>query len=334
MNKCLGCGVALQINNIETAGFVDDINKPYCKNCFLIKNYGKSDAVFAPNVNLSFPTNAILINVVSILNLDQLWIRNISKYAENARVIYIINQLDLLPKSTNLDLFLVNIENNFKKLKITYHEIIFMSAKSNNDLANLKNYLYQFKKQNIYLLGVANSGKTTIFKGLTNDQNPIASLKIGQTLDNIHSIFSDNNLYDMPGFNFSGRICDYFPYEIYKKLIPSKRMNPRIYQLKQTQALIINNIIGISLISADANLVLYFSNNLEVKKVNERNVLKILNQNNKDFLFKTTDYKNKLYKRTQINFADIGFIHILGEFTIKITVLHKYHITLMESLFK
>ena len=41
IKKCLGCGVILQTKEIETEGYVDNIDKDICERCFKLKHYGK-----------------------------------------------------------------------------------------------------------------------------------------------------------------------------------------------------------------------------------------------------------------------------------------------------
>ena len=39
-NKCVGCGVELQINHPEELGYTNSLDSTYCKRCYRIKHYG------------------------------------------------------------------------------------------------------------------------------------------------------------------------------------------------------------------------------------------------------------------------------------------------------
>ncbi|MDL2292902.1 50S ribosome-binding GTPase [Acholeplasma sp. OttesenSCG-928-E16] len=336
-NKCVGCGATLQNTNVNEVGYVEDLSNKYCIDCFKLKNYGVVINNYVPLKIDDIDKNSICLMISSVLHLDLLFSHPVYRYQSEATFIYIINQMDLLPSSTNLDLLLENIEKKAKKEKIPYQDIIFMSALNKQDNNNLRMYLKNYKNKKIFLLGVQNSGKTTIFKELTNDLNALSIIKAGLTQERLEGNFLSNTVYDMPGLYQEGYLHTFLPYEMYKKLIPTKRIKPKIYQVKPNDAIIIENLIGISFIKTlEQTAVFYLNNNLRLHKTNNEKVSSYIAKKEKTFVDEYITKTIKTYQNTrvQITFGDMGFMHLITQATIEIKYPKGMHISITEALFK
>lgn len=329
--KCLGCGILKQTDNKNNPGYVLDIEHKYCMECFKLLNYGEVKSRHKletyPNIN----ENSLVLIIQSVLQLDLLFTLPVHRIQPNAKFVYIINQIDLLPKETNLDHFYNEIKKRAYKNKINFDDIVFMSAINNYDISNLKMFINSFNNKEVYLFGFQNSGKSTIFKGLTNNESVLNINKPGLTQDILEDNLDDKTLYDMPGIFNEGYISDYLTYDKYKELIPSKTIKPKVYTFNKNQRIVLNDLIEITTKKdEDVRLIMYISNKVKVSRYN------ILNKNN--YLNENFEYVNKTfnlkYNKSHIQLLDIGFILLNHKRNITIKYPKNMHITLMESLLK
>ncbi|MCF7931136.1 MAG: 50S ribosome-binding GTPase, partial [Acholeplasmataceae bacterium] len=260
------------------------------------------------------------------------------RYQPDAHFVYIINQIDLLPRSTNLDKLVEKLTQKARSLNVPFQDIILMSAKNMIDIENLKKYLSSYKHKNIYLLGVQNSGKTTIFKALTNQTKALAFKKAGLTQEALSQPFGNQIIYDMPGLYQEGYLHQLLPYEIYKNLIPDTEMKPRIYQIKDQQALFIEGLISIVFTGQEINAVFYGDQSIRIHKTNAKRVKDLFLNKEEHFKVFVKDYEEKALRiprgKTQITFADMGFLHVVGPMHLKITYPKGMHLSMTEATFQ
>lgn len=334
---CKGCGAKLQVTDPKFMGYALSLENDFCQSCFRLKNYGESHDHFHPEDLPILEKDALIVMVSSILNLDMLFEYPVYRYQSEGTFVYLINQMDLLPKQTNTDLLLENVIKKAKDLRVPYLDIIMMSAKNLSDIENLKSYLSEFKQQHIYLIGVQNSGKTTIFKALTDNKDALAFKKAGLTQEPLYHKMDHQVLWDMPGLFQKGYIHEFLPYDTYKKIIPDKELKPKIYQMKKDQTLIIEGLVSVS-VSKPTSLVLYLDSKIQIHKTNITRVKELFNEKEKHFSIVVDDYEKKVFRvlegKQQITLADFGFIHIDGPNTIELYQPKGLHITLTEALFK
>lgn len=338
--KCLGCGTILQKQNPNERGYVENDNNAYCKACFQLKNYGIATQHFHPEDLPELKTKSLILMVSSVMHLDMLFTYRVDRYYPDSKYVYIINQMDLLPKSTNLEHLLESIERKARSLKIPYKDIIFMSALNSYDLSQLKTYILENKQKNIYLLGVQNSGKTTIFKALTNNTTALNIKKAALTQEALKEELEGKTIWDMPGLYQEGYLHQIMEYEQYKNLLPDKTIKPTIYQMVQNNAVLIEGLASVGLLKGDQKTFVFYLN--EKVKFHRTNLSKIDNLlERKEELFKNyaKNYETKTFKlekniKYQITFADMGILHVTGKATIEIKHAKGLHVTLMEALFK
>lgn len=330
-NKCLGCGATKQTINENELGYVKDLEHGYCLDCFKLKNYGEVSKHVHPNTFPEIKSSSLIIVIQSIMQLDLLFMQPITRIQPNAKYLYLINQVDLLPRDTNIEFIYENIVKNMRKNKIKFEDIIFMSAINENDISNLKDYIKSFKEKDVYLFGIQNSGKTTIFKGLTNNSSALSINKAGLTQNVLKAELGGKTIHDMPGTYFGGYLHDFLEYEEYKKLIPTKTIKPMIYQVHKNQAIIIEDFISISNMKEDSlTYVLYLNSNTKTYKYNVKNIDKYLNEN--------YDFTNKVFKveegKHQITFGDLGFLLIKGPALIDIKIHKLLHLSIIKAYLK
>ncbi len=336
--KCKGCGATLQTEDPKKVGYAKSLEHDYCTSCFKLMHYGEVESHFHPEDLPSFNQDAVVFMVSSVMHLDMLFEYPVHRYDPNLKYIYLINQIDLLPESTNKDYLLEQMIKKANDRKIPYVDIIMMSAINPFDIENLYQYMMSFKEKNIYLIGVQNSGKTTIFKALTKDLHALSFSKAGLTQEALMKQIGNHVIWDMPGLYQAGYIHQFLPYETYKKLIPTKTLHAKIYQMKKHQTLWIEGLISVSIKQKDQSVVLYLHQDVHIHKSNIERIKALIEQRSTIFKVYVDQYEEKSFRipegKMQITFADIGFLHIDGPNNISITYPKGMHITLTEALFK
>lgn len=329
-DKCLGCGATKQTNDNTKVGFVKDLTHDYCLECFSLNHYGKVNNHFHPNTYDEIKSGSLVLIISSIIHLDQLYQLPITKIQPNAKYIYLINQTDLLPTGTNLDHIDNEIKRGFRKNQIAYDNIIYMSALNKADINNLKEFLINRKEKDIYLFGYQNSGKTTILKGLTNNKYALNINKAGLTQEVIIENLEDKTIYDLPGVYTKGYLADLLSYEEYGKLLLKKLIKPKIYQIKDTNKLVINDFLEIRIKGSVKESLVFYIN--PANKINKYN---LKNENN--YLTDKFEYVNKTFKvdgKNQITIADFIILFAKGNYSIEFKYPKNMRITNMESVFK
>jgi len=336
--NCMGCGVKLQHTEPNEPGYVVNSEQIFCKSCYQLMHYGKAEGHSHPDQLPNFGKDALIVVVASLLYLDSMLNSEVKRLGDHYKVVYAINQIDLLPDATSKNYLLGKVQKNFRENRVSYSDIVLMSALNPYDIDQLKVYLKSYKLPNIYLIGLQNSGKTTIFKALTGNKEAINLPKAALTQSMLHGVYDGLNIYDTPGLYQSGYLHEFFEYKSYKALLPQKQFKPRNGTLKVGQTLMIGGLVNVTVIKGDTKSALYVADMVKHHVTTSDHVAKILETDN---LFKlkfdqyvSRDYKLSEPKKYQFTLADFGILHILGPATIQISTHPKLHITLAESFFK
>lgn len=338
MSNCLGCGIELQNLDINQAGYVKSLDQPFCQSCFRLMHYGDAKTHYHPSELPTFNKDALIFVVTSVLYLDTILTSSIKRLNDDYKVVFIINQIDLLPKSTNLNILVQNIRRQFKEHRVSFEDIILMNAHNPYDIEQLKSYILEHNILDIYFIGLQNSGKTTIFKALTQNKDALAMNKAALTLKPLKGTFENRNIYDTPGLYQSGFLHEFLDYSQYKDLLPSKEMKPKNGRLKENEALIIHGLVSVSVVKGEILSVLYGSEHLKYH-ITQDNKVKTQLTNPKLFNpifseFETVYYTLKEDKKYQITLADFGILIVKGVSTLKIEFVKGLHITLTEGFFR
>jgi 30S ribosome assembly GTPase len=336
--NCLGCGIAIQHDDQKLPGYQEKKGQPYCQACYKLLHYGKVQEHLHPKDLPNLNANALMLMISSVMQLDLLFSYPIHRYQPDATYVYVINQIDLLPTSTKHEELIKNIIIKAKKEKIPYHDIILMSAKNPYDIDNLKTYLQNFSNKDIYLLGVQNSGKTTLFKALTDNPHALAFKKAGLTQNALTASFGKKTLYDMPGLYQKGYLHQALPYEVYKELLPENLINPKIYPIKNGQTIFVEGLFAITYEGEPSSLVFYLNKNIKYHKTNALKIEGLLQEKETQFRYYVENYETKKFKanhpKNQLTMADMGIMHVIGPCHLSVTFPKGIHVSLTEALFQ
>ena len=265
MNKCVGCGKALQYEDINKIGYAVK-GSDICKRCFDLTHYNKNI-----ELNNYIDNNKLLENInkkkiftiflCDILSLSNETIR-IYENIQNDKV-FVLTKVDILPKNIKYESIIRNIENSFKIKPLIFS---YKNTKLKNNLFSLIE-----KHKKVLITGIVSSGKSTLINTLF-DENITVSHYRNTTLDFIEINKDNLTIIDSPGFD--------------TKVITERSKNilkEKIINLKKGFELTIDNI---SLYSDDDINICIFMPNLMVKTYKNKDKYKMVKiNNNTDLVF-------------------------------------------------
>ena len=265
MNKCIGCGKALQYEDINKIGYAVK-GSDICKRCFDLTHYNKNI-----ELNNYIDNNKLLENInkkkiftiflCDILSLSNETIR-IYENIQNDKV-FVLTKVDILPKNIKYESIIRNIENSFKIKPLIFS---YKNTKLKNNLFSLIE-----KHKKVLITGIVSSGKSTLINTLF-DENITVSHYRNTTLDFIEINKDNLTIIDSPGFDT--KVIT----EMSKNVLKEKIIN-----LKKGFELTIDNI---SLYSDDDINICIFMPNLMVKTYKNKDKYKMVKiNNNTDLVF-------------------------------------------------
>ena len=242
--KCIGCGIVLQDKDINQLGYTPKIENDLCQRCFKLKHYGEKIVIEKKQNNIELinkinKEKVIVLYLVDFLNINNETIEYFHKI-NNSKYL-VITKSDIIPKNIIIDRLITNIKKEYK----IEEEIILCNVFDKKNSNKLKEIIENNK---VIFCGITNMGKSSLINKLTNSDITISN-KENTTQDFIKI----NNIIDAPGF-----ICNY------QVIIPKSKILPKTYQLKNKYYLNIADIIIST--KEDANLTLYFANEINIEK--------------------------------------------------------------------
>ena len=277
MNKCHGCGITLQSENINDLGYTKDLSLNLCERCFRIKHYNDYKRVIKDNNYVldlikKIDKESLVVLVIDIINIPES-LDLISKYIKN-NILLVFSKADLLPS----EMYDEKLDKICENLKIDYIDKIIVSSNKNYNLDLLMEKIAKLKQTDkVYFVGFSNSGKSTLLNKIIYNYTELndsitTSLLPSTTLDLIEIKINDAlTIIDTPGLLEEGNLIDVIDEKYLGKIMPKKKINPRVYQIKGNQVINIENIL--SIMTENTDLVFYISNDLKItreynKKIN------------------------------------------------------------------
>lgn len=321
MNKiCYGCGVKLQTKDKEKLGYIPESKEKdakYCMRCFRMMNYGENKVMNTPKdvkeiINKINKDVRFVIFLVDFLNINSEVIKIFKSIKK--RKLLIVNKCELLPKHIKRERLLEYL-TEYYDIK---DPIKLKGGTTNHGAQSVLSFLQKEDLKEAYILGISNSGKST----LINDLAKICNSKVSKinvsntsntTLDFIRvNLRDDLTLIDSPGFI----IEDYIDTDVSSKNIVAYSMNLKECE---TVGLLDNKYF----MKFDAPTSITFYTNSVSKKAIKK-------------YFKAADglvNKIKIEKaNTDIVIYGLGFITVKKPVTIT-TTIDKKHIEIRSSMF-
>lgn len=270
MNKCIGCGSILQDTDKNKDGYVLDINDKLCQRCFRIRYYNEYKNTIRDNNDYlkildSINNDDLVVYVTSLLDIRLDYIDSFKN------VIVVLTKRDILPKSVKDEKLIKYIKSRYNPL-----EVIVVSSVKNYNIDYLFDTLRQYKKNNIYVVGTTNGGKSTLINKLIknysdNDVVITSSMYPSTTLDKIEINILGLNIIDTPGLINKGSIVNYIDNNILKKITIKKEIKPKTYQLNGKGSILIEDLIRLDYDTKGTSMTIYVNNLVNIRFLGKDN---------------------------------------------------------------
>ena len=287
--KCPGCGLEKEIKEEQT----------YCKECFRALHYGEIENNLTPIKQANIlkevkKAKGEVFLVTDVLTFKTNLVKKINNYVSPYRLTIIINKIDVLPKSINMNRLYRWTKNILKESGIEAKELIFLSGLKNQGIDYL-NERFLNNNSNLHFIGYSNVGKSTIIKALAKVNNieakNITSYTLGTTLGKISLTSQTQELIDYPGFINNSNFLNFLTKKEIKNFIIDKEIKAKNYINLENKIINIENRWFLNIKTNDKVPFQIWVNNL----------LKVERNNYTKFLEKLDNREDKLI-RSDITF--------------------------------
>lgn len=364
--KCMGCGAIIQTVDENKQGFIDKKvlekhnDEFYCKRCFNLRHYSKNNRVdfdeakLKEQIDIIKKDKGLICLVADSFDLEGTIHPKINELLETNNILLVLNKYDLFIKDLNLNKLIDYVRTYLKSNNIKIKDLILVSAKRDLGIDELISKMNELRKgKNVYFVGMSNVGKSTIINSIINkytgDNDVITvSNTINTTLANIYiPLDKSSYIVDTPGIINHNNLIYYLSEETLKKITPSNYIRPKTYQLDEKQSLFISGFLRFDYLSGEkASFTCYFGDGNVIHRTKLENANNFYDNHKYDILL----YPNKddqkslgeIHKRkivlkqgikTDIAYAGLGFVSILGEGEIELSYYSKIKVIIRKAIF-
>lgn len=282
--SCAGCGVRIQTESKELPGFVPvsalEKEPLICQRCFRIKHYNEAASVavdqddFLRLLSGIGNTKALVVHIVDIFDFEGSLISGLQRFVGNNPVLLVVNKIDLLPKSLNMNRVRNWVQRQAKQEGLRTVDVVLCSAKRNIGFERVIEEIERYREgRDVYVVGATNVGKSTLINRLIHDYSDLeqeltTSRYPGTTLDAIHIPLDDGKaIIDTPGIVYSSRLTEIVPRSFLGTLLPDKPIKPLVYQLNAGQTLFMGSIARFDFVEGERqSFTLYVANGLNIHR--------------------------------------------------------------------
>lgn len=340
IKKCKGCGATLQNKDELLAGFTPklDENSTTCRRCYRMIHYNELPKIVATNqdyekvIDSVVGRKALMVFIVDIFAFKSTFNKLMIDKLRDKDVILVANKIDLLPKSVNLGKVVEWISSECQRNFFRVLAIGLASAKKGHYMDELINAIDMARKErDVYFVGCANVGKSSIINALlkktTSISNDVIATSIipGTTLNEIKiPYFEDNRAFiDTPGLINEKDILNQLMPESYKKILPTIELSPITYQITNGNSVFLGGLAVLSFECEEmTSVTIYTSKKLYIHRSKTSRVEELLSNQlgvllTPPNLEEATNitYDDEIFKingKKDIWFAGFGFVQING----------------------
>lgn len=282
---CIGCGVKLQTEQPNKAGFVPPsaLNKEAvkCKRCFKITHYNEmapvemTDDDFLRTLHRIGETDGLIVNLIDLFDVNGSWISGLPRFVNNNPILLVANKIDLFPKSINLNRVRNWLQQQAKEAGIKPIHIEFISAEKGTGIDRVMAAIEDLREgRDVYVVGVTNVGKSTfinqMLKRFQVDEKELLTTSRfpGTTLDLVEIPLQEGErLFDTPGIINRNQMAHYVSPKELKLTFPTKTVKPKVFQLNDQQTLFFGGLARLDYVSGERqSFVCYMSNELNIHR--------------------------------------------------------------------
>lgn len=361
MNKrCKGCGAILQTQDSSKPGFVLRLSEDMkiCKRCFRLMHYNELPKIVAKNqeyeqvIDEVVRRKALMIFIVDLFSFKSTFHPLMIQRLRAKDVILVANKVDLLPKSTNLSKVVEWISRECQRQDFHPLAIGIASARTGEYMDDLIATIDLARKQrDVYFVGVANVGKSSIINALlkrttSQTEDVIAtSLVPGTTLDAIRIPYFEDNcaLIDTPGLiNEKDVLNQIFPVS-YKILVPNREIKPVTYQVMTQNSICLGGLAFLSFTSkkmvsatvyASSTLYLHRTKTARLEELLQTQLGKLLTPPSLEEL-KNIEYETITFHicgKKDIWFSGFGFVQIIGDTKVEVKYIKNTEVYITDAI--
>lgn len=282
--SCAGCGIAIQTEYKDKPGFVPasalEKDVIICQRCFRIKHYNEAASVavdqddFLRLLSGIGNTNSLVVHIVDLFDFEGSLISGLQRFVGNNPVLLVVNKIDLLPKSMNMNRIRNWVQQQAKEEGLRTIDIVLCSAKRNIGFDRVIEAIDRYRDgRDVYVVGATNVGKSTLINRIINDYSDLeqqltTSRYPGTTLDAIRIPIDDGQaIIDTPGIVYASRMTEIVPKAFLGTLLPDKPIKPLVYQLNEGQTLFLSSVARFDFVEGQRqSFTLYISNALNIHR--------------------------------------------------------------------
>lgn len=345
MNKCSGCGVALQVKDKEKLGYVTqsalDKGNSLCMRCFNIVNYTKNinkdytDEQFI-EVLKKISTDNLIVMIVDVFDLNSTLLSSIIEVIKNHDILLFVNKLDMLPNTINIDKLLSNIVRMYQNLNLNIVNGTLISAKYNFNIDYAKELIDMYAvNKDTYIVGVSNVGKSQFLSALLKEcEIENANITISHfpatTINSLKFKYNNNFIYDTPGVINRSQIIHYIKESDIKYLYP-KKLAQKVFQVKDATTIFVSGYLKIDIESKKRlSLTLFSSEELNIHRRKTVGSEDFFKEHRKDIL--VHNYVEDNFKTKEIALKKDQEISVHGLCWFKVNEDCKISLTLNENV--
>ncbi len=335
VKRCSHCGSILQDFDKSGEGYIDtEILRKYpdgvllCNKCFdeekdQDNSYLKLSEEYKVILNKIKNDNSILLYIIDLFSFEGCFPSSFNELMGDTEIYVIATKRDLLPKDTDDTLLKEYVSHRLRVSNLKVKNVILTSK----DIDNTQLYSFiinNFKNKNIYLLGPATGGKTTLVNDFlkfykNNTKLPIESNFNfeGTNLNGLKiPLTTKTFIYELPSLPIKNSMLGVLEKPIYNSIIPTKEIKPKVLSISQKNSLMISGLCLIQEFSENKTTIYcYFSEKLDLKQKRGdslkafKTILNKGNQKNTSFKFRDLkDFDAFDIEITEKGNRDIGIL--------------------------
>jgi len=270
MKTCKGCGIDLQTNDPNLPGYVPENvyeKAEVCQRCFRLTHYADytasplSEEDFMDAATKALDGADTVFQVFDIIDFESSLNPTFEKLLFRKNTVAVVTKYDLLPEIVSEK----DVEEWVKK-RVPYADAVaVVSGKKGWGIDKLKD----MRGRVTAVVGTTNAGKSTLIQRLVQGAKPTVSPSLGTTLGNLTFEDEKGVIVDTPGLKPNGRLLDMLCPVCSASLVPNKRLNSKLFQLKPGQGLALGNLFYLSLKSENPVVVMaYVPESVSISRVN------------------------------------------------------------------
>lgn len=282
---CLGCGVQLQTEDKQKAGYVPlsalEKEELICQRCFRITHYNEvapvelTDDDFLEILHKIGESKGLVVKLVDMFDFNGSWIDGLPRFVGFNPILLVGNKVDLFPKNINVNRMKNWLRTSANELGLRPVDVCLASAVTGEGLDEVLEAIeYHRGSENVFVVGVTNVGKSTfinqIIKRVGGKDEPLLTTSRfpGTTLNMIQIPLADGKaLYDTPGVINRRQMAHYIAEKDFKQVFPIKRIKPKVYQLQEQQTLFFGGMARFDFVRGERqSFVCYLSNELAIHR--------------------------------------------------------------------